>query len=155
MNTKSEKRISVLLSLRRQDEELAIQAFAQAKATSETIRSRIAMLERCLSEHNRSVREALVGQAAASPEAHALLGRYRAALADIQHALDQETIRLMQAQDAVRLRQDEVLRALRDRKAVGNLAGTMRHRKAVLVARRETKEMDDVFAATHAAGEMR
>ena len=134
----------LLRPLRRQ-EELARQNLARARSEAQTVEARLMDLRRNLSAQNDFARHAVTsGGTAAS------LASYRRQVVDISVAMTQEQRRLAASLQAVEQTRQSLLGAMKQRKAMEQLARKLASRQAVQTQRRGVKELDDIHAARQA-----
>lgn len=152
MTTRMNKRAHILLRLRRQEEDNSVQAFASAKAQVDSIRGSIERLGGELHRQDRHARTALAdSQATDSRATRAMLAQYRQAVTQTQAAIADESGRLEVAQQQLRQRREELLMAMRRRKAVGKLTQRLIAAAELEQRRDEVKQWDDLYATSRAA----
>ena len=149
MSDKAKKQIGTLLRLRRQREELAIQAFTRGKAQMQSIQADIVAMEEMLAKHNGIAREALLSNDHGLMNS-AAMGQYRMATADLCAAIAERRARLIEAQEMLVGLRQELMAAMKQRKAVGQLSDNLRGRAARNRLLNEVKEWDDQHAAYRA-----
>ena len=137
-----------LLKLRKRRLEGTRQDFSQAAGEVEALTSRLEKLRVALRVHNQALGEML--QSGADPMN---LRLYSQCIHGIEEAIDDESRKLLAAQGVLRARQDELLGAARDRKAVDMLRDRQAAEHAVAERSADGKAWDELNAASVVAGQ--
>lgn len=165
MNARNTHRAGVLLRLRQQAEDLAIQEFSHQKARIESLRCDIGRMHETIASQSRQVRDGISAQAvpgaavddAAGSDAQARqatrLRSTAAAMRELRDttrriglAMAEHSEQLAAAQDSLRVRRDELVAARKSRKAMDKLVERLVAQQAGQLDRQETKDQDDLFA---------
>ncbi len=130
-------RLEGILRLRRQRERIASQLFTGARDRANAINMRIHRLQAALSEHSHAQRDAVSAGSDNSPQ-------QTDRLAD---AISAEVNRLEPANELLRQRREDLLDAMRRRKALDRLKEKRTAAKALRADRRQGREGEDTYAA--------
>jgi len=136
---KLEFSLEVLLKLRRQQESLARQTFARTLGWHRAIQARVARFRATLNEHHRKAREAILAGHGG--------GLYRTIAAGLSRAVAAESLVLQKARRQLDLRREQLMKAMRERKALSHLKGRLVLRQAAHAQQQAVKEQDDAHAA--------
>jgi flagellar export protein FliJ len=149
MKTASLKRVELLLRLRRQEEQQVRSVFVSARAKVQQCIDLRDRLQDSFTQQNRYVRSAIQGGRPASV-AGAALGRYRQAIGQLRSALAQAQQSLEQAWDEMEGCRQELLSAIKQRKAMELLGSRLGRGVNLLDDRRAEKELDEQYAPASA-----
>jgi flagellar export protein FliJ len=139
-----EYRCEALLRMRRRREAAAAQAFAQARADAEACRHAADELAAARAGHEAAARAVLMA-GRSCPALH------RACAADLLRALAAGRTGLAQAEADSERAREELIEAMRRRKALSCLKQRLDRLRGAEAARRQANEADDLHAAHRAA----
>ena len=148
MSDQQQHRVEVLLAIRQREEDDARRVFDHVRGREDFHRRRIAELEGLLAAQTEEARRRLVagegGEAAST---------YRAAVAELRRAIGEQRALLRPLEPMVEKGRAEVMRAVSRRKAAAVLRDRLLGRRSALLARAETRQIDDAHAVRLAAAD--
>lgn len=146
MVKKATFRGEAILKLTRTHEQQARMVFLGARADADSAGARVASLAAAMHAHEDEIRRAV--RSGADAEA---MGAYRLCSAGIGRALTIERRRLATTTETLRRRREELLSAMKSRKALVRLRDRLAERRGRSHDRAEARRRDDAHAAYSAA----